>query len=72
MVSLFSNVYFFKKVGIMTLFLAANAIRETRHTRQSKPFTVIRIVDRALKVGALIASMSIIAACSGVPLIVGI
>ena len=71
MVSLFSNVYFFKKVGIMTLFLAANASRETRHTRQSKPFTVIRTVG-ALKVGALIAAISIIAACSGVPLIPGI
>ena len=56
----------------MTLFLATNAIRETRHTRQSKPFTVIRIVNRALKVGAMIAAMSIIAACSGVPLIPGI
>ena len=56
----------------MTLFLATNAIRETRHARQSKPFRVIRIVDRALNVGALIAAMSIISACSGVPLIPGI
>lgn len=54
------------------MFLATNAIYETRHSRQARPSTVAQMLDRIVRAGLIITIMSIIAACSGVPLIPGI
>ena len=54
------------------MFLATNAICETRHTRQARQSTTTQMLDRAVRAILLIVFMSVVAACSGVPLIPGI
>ena len=54
------------------MFLATNAICETRHSRQARPSTIGQMLDRIVRAGLIITVMSIVAACSGVPLIPGI
>ena len=54
------------------MFLATNAICKTRHTRQARHSTIKQILDKAVRAVLLIAFMSVVAACSGVPLIPGI
>ena len=51
------------------MFLATNSICETRQARQS---TIAQTLDKALRAILLIAFMSGVAACSGVPLIPGV
>ena len=50
------------------MFLATNAICGMRHTRQTQKSTIAQM----MKGNLLIAFMSVVAACSGVPLIPGI
>ena len=54
------------------MFLATNAICETRHTRQARQSTTAQLLDKAFRAILLIAFMSVVAGCSGVPLIPGI
>ena len=54
------------------MFLATNAICGTRHTRQAKQSTIAQMLNKAVRAILLIAFMSVVAACSGVPLIPGI
>jgi hypothetical protein len=54
------------------MFLATNAICETRHTRQGRQSTLTQTLNKAVRAILLIAFMSGVAACSGVPLIPGI
>ena len=54
------------------MFLATNAICETRHTRRAKKSTIAQMLDKAVRVILLIAFVFVVAACSGVPLIPGI
>ncbi len=54
------------------MFLATNAICETRHTRQARQSTIAQMLDKAFRSMLLIAFASVVAACSGVPLIPGI
>ena len=51
------------------MFLETNAICKMRHTRQS---TIKQMLDKTVRAILLIAFMSVVAACSGVPLIPGI
>ncbi|MDC0992996.1 hypothetical protein OAS14_01400 [Alphaproteobacteria bacterium] len=51
------------------MFLATNAICKTRQARQS---TIKQMLDKAVWAILLIAVMSVVAACRGVPLIPGI
>ena len=52
--------------------LATNAICETRHTRQACQSIITQMLDKAVRAILLIAFLSVVAACSGVPLIPGI
>ena len=54
------------------MFLAINAICGTRHTRQAQQSTIAQVLNKAVRAILLIAFMSVVAACSGVPLIPGI
>jgi hypothetical protein len=54
------------------MFLATNSICETRHTRQAHQSSIAQILNKAVRALLLIAFMSGVAACSGVPLIPGI
>jgi len=54
------------------MFSATNAICETRHTRQSRQSKITQMLNKAVRAILLIAFMSGVAACSGVPLIPGI
>ena len=54
------------------MFLATNAICETRHTRQARQSTTTQMLDKAVWAILLIAFMLVVAACSGVPLIPGV
>ena len=54
------------------MFLATNSICETCHTRQARQSTIAQMLDKAVQAILLIAIMSGVAACSGVPLIPGI
>ena len=54
------------------MFSATNAICETRHTRQARQSTTTQMLDKAVRAILLIVFMSVVAACSGVPLIPGI
>ena len=54
------------------MFLATNAICKTRHTRQARQSTIKQMLDKTVRAILLIAFMSVVAACSGVPLIPGI
>ena len=54
------------------MFLATNAICKTRNTRQARQSTIKQMLDRAVRAILQIAFMSVVAACSGVPLIPGI
>ena len=54
------------------MFLATYAICKTRHTRQACHSTIKQMLDKAVRAILLIAFMSVVAACSGVPLIPGI
>ena len=54
------------------MFLATNAICKTRHTRQARQSTIKQMLDKAVRAILLIAFMSVVAACSGVPLIPGL
>ncbi|MDA8797779.1 hypothetical protein N9N64_00545 [Alphaproteobacteria bacterium] len=54
------------------MFSATNAICETRHTRQRCQSTITQMLNKAVRAILLIAFMSGVAACSGVPLIPGI
>jgi hypothetical protein len=54
------------------MFLEINAICETRHTRQARQSTITQMLDKAVRTILLISFMSVVAACSGVPLIPGI
>ena len=51
------------------MFLATNAIFKTRHTCQARQSTIKQMLDKAVPAILLIAFMSVVAACSGVPLI---
>ena len=54
------------------MFLATNAICKTRHTRQARHSTIKQMLDKAVRAVLLIAFMSVVAACSGVPLVPGV
>jgi hypothetical protein len=54
------------------MFLMTNAICERRHARQARQSIITRMMDKAVRAILLIAFMSVVAACSGVPLIPGI
>jgi len=54
------------------MFSATNAICETRHTLQSRQSKITQMLNKAVRAILLIAFMSGVAACSGVPLIPGI
>ena len=54
------------------MFSATKASCETRHTRQGHQSTMTQILNKAVRAILLIAFMSGVAACSGVPLIPGI
>ena len=54
------------------MFRATNAICGTRHTRHAQQSTIAQILNKAVWAIFLVAFMSVIAACSGVPLIPGI
>ena len=54
------------------MFSATNAICDTRQTRRVRQSTIAQMLDKAVRVILLIAFMSVVAACSGVPLIPGI
>ena len=54
------------------MFSATNAICETRNTRQGRQSTLTQILNKAVRAILLVAFMSGVAACSGVPLIPGI
>ena len=54
------------------MFLATNAICKTRHTFQARQSTIKQILDEAVRAILLITFMSVVTACSGVPLIPGI
>ena len=54
------------------MFLATNAICKTRHMRQTRQSTIEQMLDKAVRAILLIAFMSVVAACSGVPLVPGI
>jgi hypothetical protein len=54
------------------MFLATNAICVTHHTGQAKQLTIAQMLDRAVRTILLIAFMSVVAACGGVPLVPGI
>jgi hypothetical protein len=54
------------------MFLATNTICKTRHARRVQQSTIAQMLDKAVRAIVLIAFMSGIAACSGVPLIPGI
>jgi hypothetical protein len=54
------------------MFLATNAIRRPRQTRQGRQSTMTQILNKTVQAICLISFMSGVAACSGVPLIPGI
>ena len=54
------------------MFLATNAIFGTCHTRQAQQPTIGQMLNKAVRAILLLAFMSGLAACSGVPLIPGI
>ena len=54
------------------MFLATNAFCKTRHTRHARQSTIKQMPGKAVRAILLIAFMSVVAACSGVPLIPGI
>jgi hypothetical protein len=54
------------------MFLATNAICETRYTHLAHQSSIAQMLNKAVWAILLIAFMSGVAACSGVPLIPGI
>jgi hypothetical protein len=54
------------------MFSATNVICGARHTRQGRQSTITQLLNKAVMAILLIAFMSGVAACSGVPLIPGI
>ena len=54
------------------MFSPTNAICETLHTRQARPSTIALMLNKTVRAILSIAFMSVVAACSGVPLIPGI
>ena len=55
-----------------SMFLVTNAVCEAHHTRQARQSTIAQMLDKAARAILLIAFASVVAACSGVPLIPGI
>jgi hypothetical protein len=54
------------------MFSATNAIRGLRHMRRARQSTITQMQDKAVRAILLFAFMSVVAACSGVPLIPGV
>jgi hypothetical protein len=54
------------------MFLATNAICGTRHTHQPQQLTNGRMLNKAVRANLLITFMSVVSACSGIPLIPGV
>ena len=54
------------------MFLATNAICGTRHTCQAQQSTVAQMLNKAVRAILLVALMSVVSGCSGVPLIPGV
>ena len=54
------------------MFLATNAICKTRHSRQARQSIIKQMLDKAVRAILLIAFMSVVAVCSGVPFNLGI